>query len=238
MLSTIRSSNSTRPVVLGGDGPAALEEQAVGELHDVRLVDRGDLAAAVGDGVVEREPGDPLRGGPGDDLDALRRVRADHVLDAGVEVLGVLADDHEVDVLVARLEALDRARRAEVRVQPERLAERDVDAPEALPDRRRDRALEGDPVAADRLEDVLRERRAVLRDDGLAGVDDLPLERDAGRVEDAAGRLRQLRSDAVAGDQGDAMGHAPDCTDAPGKPTAGSPLGWSRPSIARDATAR
>ena len=38
----------------------------------------------------------------------LRRVRADHVLDAGVEVLGVLADDDEVDVLVAGLEALDR----------------------------------------------------------------------------------------------------------------------------------
>ena len=34
----------------------------------------------------------------------LRGVRPDHVLDAGVEVLGVLADDDEVDVLVARLE--------------------------------------------------------------------------------------------------------------------------------------
>ena len=42
----------------------------------------------------------------------------------------------------------------------------------------------------------------------LARVDDLPLELDAGRVEDAAGRLRQLRTDAVAGDQGDSVGHA------------------------------
>ena len=32
---------------------------------------------------------------------------------------------------------------------------------------------------------------------------------DAGRVEDALGRLRQLRTDAVAGDQGDSMGHGP-----------------------------
>ena len=61
-----------------------------------------------------------------------RGVRPDHVLDAGVQVLGVLADDDEVDVLVAGLETLHGARRAEVRVQAQRLAERDVDAPEAL----------------------------------------------------------------------------------------------------------
>ena len=132
MLSTIRSSNSILPVVVGGDRPAALEEQAVGQLHDVGLVDGRDLVAAVGDGVLEREAGDPLGGGAGDDLDALRGIRADHVLDAGVEVLGVLADDDEVDVLVARLEALDRSRRAQVGVQVERLAQGHVDAAEAL----------------------------------------------------------------------------------------------------------
>ena len=43
----------------------------------------------------------------------------------------------------------------------------------------------------------------------LAGVDGLPLEPDARGVEDAAGRLRQLRTDAVAGDQGDSVGHGP-----------------------------
>ena len=45
------------------------------------------------------------------------------------------------------------------------------------------------------------------RDDGLAGVDGLPIELDTGGVEDAASRLRQLRSDAVAGDQGHTVGH-------------------------------
>ena len=196
-------------VVLGGDRPTALEEEAVGQLHDVRLVDRRDLAAPVRHGIVEGEPGDPLGGGPGDDLDALSRVRADHVLDAGVEVLGVLADDDEIDVLVAGLETLDRASRSEVGVQPERLAERDVDAPEALADRGRDRALEGDLVSADRFQDVLGERRAVLRDDGLACVDRLPFELDPGRVEDPPSGFRQLRTDAVAGDQGHTVGHGP-----------------------------
>src|SRR5258705_7531264 len=117
------------------------------------------------------------------------------MFDARVEILRVLADDDEVDVVVAGLEALDRPRRSEVCVQPERLAKGDVDAPEAAPNRGRDRALEGDLVPADRLEDVVRERRAVLGDDGLAGVHRLPFEVDTGGVEDAAGRLRQLRTD-------------------------------------------
>ncbi len=170
------------PVVVGGDRPAALEEQPVGQLHDVRLVDRGHLPAVIGDGVVEGVPGDPLGGNSGDDLDALGRVRRDHVLDAGVEILRVLADDHEVDVVVARLQALDRPRRTEICVQAKGLAKGDVDAPEAAPNRGRDRALEGDLVPADRLEDVVRERRAVLGDDGLAGVHRLPFELDSGGV--------------------------------------------------------
>ncbi len=186
MLSTMRSSNSIRPVVLGGDRAATLEEQPVGQLHDVGLVHGRDLAPAVGDRVVEREPGDPLGGRAGDDLDALRGVGADHVLDARVQVLRVLANDHEVDILVARLETLHRAGRPQVRVQAERLAERDVDAAEPLPDRGRDGALECDLVTSDGLQDVLRERRAVLGHHRLTGIDDLPFECDAGRVEDAS----------------------------------------------------
>ena len=194
-------------VVLGGDRAAALEEEPVGQLHDVGLVDRRHSMAAVGDGVFEGEAGDPLGGGPGDDLDALGGVGPDHVLDARVEILGVLAHDDEVDVLVARVEADHRPSGPEVGVQVERLAERDVDAPEAAADRGRDRPLERDPVAPDRLEDVLRERCPVLGDRRLARLDGLPLEVDAGRVEDARRRLRQLRTDAVAGDQGDSVGH-------------------------------
>ena len=158
--------------------------------------------------VVEGVAGDPLGRRPGDDLDALGGVGPDHVLDPGVQVLGVLADDHEVDVLVARVEALHRAGRADVGVQPEGLAEGDVDAPEALPDRRRDGSLQGDLVAPDRLEDVVRERRPELGHDALAGVDDVPLEGDPGRLEDRSGGRRDLRPDAVPGDEGDTVGHA------------------------------
>ena len=196
-------------VVVGGDGPAALEEQPVGQLHDVGLVHGRDLAPAVGDRVVEREAGDPLRGGPRDDLDALRGIEADHVLDAGVQVLGVLADDDEIDILEAALHPFHRAGRAQVGVQVQRLAERHVDASKATADRCGDGALERDLVALDRLEDVLRERRSVLGDRRFAGHDGLPFEADPGRIEDAARRLRQLRTDAVAGDEGHTVGHGP-----------------------------
>ena len=224
MLSTMRSSNSIRPSYVGGDGPAALEEQAVGQLHDVRLVDGRDLAPAVGDGVVEGEAGDPLRRGAGDDLDALRGVGADHVLDAGVQVLGVLADDDEVDVLVARLEALDRARRAggwRTGRAPGGASTLTLRKPSPT-------GVVIGPLSATLLRWIdsrtcSGQRRAVLGHDGLAGVDDLPFERDAGRVEDAAGRLRQLRTDAVAGDQGDTVGHGP-IVAAARAPTRGVPV--------------
>ena len=48
--------------------------------------------------VVEGEPGDPRRRLLGDDLQALDDAGDDLVLEAGVEILGVLADDDQVDV--------------------------------------------------------------------------------------------------------------------------------------------
>ena len=112
MLSTIRSSNCDVGV-LGGDLARDAQEEAVGELHDVRLVHGRDLLAAVLARVVERELDDPPRAGDRDRLDRDPRVvvaelaavgldpldqllgvgRALLVLDPGVEVLGVLADD-------------------------------------------------------------------------------------------------------------------------------------------------
>ena len=194
--------------VARGNRLARLEEQPVGQLHDVGLVHGGDLSPAVGDRVLEGEAGDPLRRGASDDLDALGGVLADHVLDARVQVLGVLPNDHQVDVVVPALDPDHRPCGAQVRVQVQRLAQPDVDAAEAGPDGGRDRALERDLVPPDRLEDALRERRPLGRDRGLAGLLDLPLELDPGRIEHAPCRLRQFRADPVAGDESDAMGHA------------------------------
>jgi hypothetical protein len=170
-------------------------------------VDRRDFAATVGDGVFEGEAGDPLRGGPSDDLDALRSVRADHVLDAGVKVLGVLANDDEIHVLVAGPQTGDRPDRPEIRVKAKRLAQSHVDGPEALADRCRDGSLDGDLVAQDRVEDVLRKRGPLLRHHRLSGFDDLPIELDTGGVEDPPGCLGQLGADAVSRNERHCLGH-------------------------------
>ena len=56
----------------------------------------------------------------------------DLVLEAGVEILGVLADDDQVDALEPRVDAGQVPHRPQVRVEIERLAQPDVDAREAL----------------------------------------------------------------------------------------------------------
>ena len=56
--------------------PEAVEEQPVGQLQDVRLVDAVDRLAALSHGQLEREPEEPQARGLGDDLEALHHARA------------------------------------------------------------------------------------------------------------------------------------------------------------------
>ena len=157
--------------------------------------------------VVEGEAHDALAGGAGDDLDGLGGVGAHHVLDAGVEVLGVLAHDHQVDALVAAPHPLDGARRAQAGVEVELLAQGDVDAAKAGADRGGDGPLDGDLVAPHRLQDGLGERRAVLLHDVEPGLPALPLDRHTGGFDDRDQGVGELGPGAVAGDQGHAVGH-------------------------------
>src|SRR5215208_7232602 len=92
-------------LVVFGDLEEHVPEQTIGELHDVGLVDHGDVFATLFFGSFEGHATDTLGALTGDDLDRLRRVFADGVLHASVEVLGVLAVDDDVDVLVGRLHA-------------------------------------------------------------------------------------------------------------------------------------
>ena len=118
--------------VLARGAADAVEEQPVAQLHDVRFVDRGHLLPPVPPRVLEREVRDARRRLLGDDLQALDHARHDLVLEAGVEILGVLAHDDQVDALEARVDAGQVPDRPQVRVQIERLAQPDVHAREAL----------------------------------------------------------------------------------------------------------
>ena len=221
--------------VLRRDLARDVQPEPVGELHDVRLVHGGDLAAAVAARVVERELEDAARARHGNRLDRdtgvvvaeLPAVRLDPldqlgglrrallVLDPGVEVLGVLAHDDQVDVVEAAAHAGVALARAHLRVHVELLAERHVDRAKAAADGRRDRPLQRDPGLADRVEDVGRQRvAAVLLHHVRAGLAHVPLELDAGRLENAPRRLCQLGPRAVAGDEDDLVRHGRERSEA------------------------
>ena len=194
--------------VLGGDLVEDAVEEAVGELHDVVLRHARHAAAAVGAGVLEGVADDGFGAGPRDELERLRDLRRLPVLDPGVGVLLVLADDDEVH---ARLRGGDERAvalaRANVGVHPERFAERHVEALEPAALRRRDRSLEEDAVAAEHVPRLGRDAgRVALPVHALADLDDVVVQRRPGRVEDAQRRLHDLGTDAVAVRDGDGDG--------------------------------
>ena len=197
--------------VLARDHPPHVEEQSLRVLQDVRLVDERHLLAAVLLRVVERVPDDALRAGARDERDRLggrARVAADLdvVLVADVQPFRVLADQDDVDVVVAAA-LRDRVRGPHVGVELERLAQRDVDRAEALADRRLERTLQRDAGALDRVERLVGNRIAVARHAGHAGVLCVPFDVRARCLEEAHGRAADRRTDPVSGDQRDWCGH-------------------------------
>ena len=150
------SLDSTLPVVLLGDGAAHLEEEPAHHLEDVGLVDDGDLAPAVLHGVLEGVADDPLAAAAGHDGHRLAHrpgvVPDGHeVLDADVESLEILPDQHDVDVLEAAARD-DGAGGPDVGEELELLPQPDVDRAEAGAHRRGERALERERVLADALD--------------------------------------------------------------------------------------
>ena len=108
--STMRSSISTRPSYCFATS-RPLEEDAGQRLQHVGLVDDGDLLAAVPDARSRRRTRTMRRDArpgvdAGRDRDGVRVVAdRDVVLEADVQPLEVLADQHDVDVLVAAARA-------------------------------------------------------------------------------------------------------------------------------------
>src|SRR5438552_4728437 len=184
-----------------GQRVAPLHEHAFGVLLNVALVDEGDVLAVVLDGIADGGADETLRALLRHRLDAdggrvreadlvdlhLALEELDHFLglgrpllplDAGVDVLGVLPEDHHVDLvrpLHRRGHALEVLHRAQADVEVEHLAHGHVQGAEALAHRRGERALEGDEVLADHVDRLLGQQvgRAVGAVDGLrllAGV--------------------------------------------------------------------
>jgi len=79
--------------VVLSDSLDGVPEKPIGKLHDVGLVDAGDLLAVVGESKGESEVGDTLRLHAGDDLKGLDNTWDGRVLQTRVFTLGVLTDD-------------------------------------------------------------------------------------------------------------------------------------------------
>src|SRR5262249_49686994 len=99
-------------------------------------------------------------------------------LDAGVDVLGVLAKDHHVHLL----RALDRRRhtgevahRAQADVEIEELAQGDVERADAATDRRGQRPLDTDAILLERFDGLVGQPASGLLERLLAGEHFLPL---------------------------------------------------------------
>ena len=195
--------------VLRRQPPARLEEQAARALEDVRLVHQRQPPALVLLHVVEGVLDDPLAPLAGDDRDALggRALVVDVVLDAGIEALRVLADHHQIDAAVSRLDAGEAPCRAHVRVEIELLAQRDVRAAIALADGRGQRPLERELVAPDGLERLRRNRSPMGGHRAGARRRPLPLDLASGGLDHLDGGVDDLRTDAVAGDERDSNRH-------------------------------
>src|SRR5690606_1699572 len=140
-------------------------------------------------GSVPRDDGYGLRGGLGITGDGYV------VLDAGVEPLGVLANEYDVNVIVASA-GDDIPGRAHVGVEVEGLPEGDVDGAIATTHRRLERALQGEPGTLDGVEGGIRHGVVATRDRGRAGDLPVPLEAHTGGFQDSYGGVGDIGADA------------------------------------------
>ena len=134
-------------------------------------------------------------------------------LDAGVDVLRVLAEDHHVDllrVLDRGGHALEPAHRAQAYVEVEHLPQRDVERADAPADRRRQRALDRDEVFAAGRDGLLGQPAVEQLVRLLAGIDLHPVDLALaavglgdGGIHDAHRGAPDVRPGAVAFDEGD-----------------------------------
>lgn len=174
-------------------------EETISKLHDVGLVDAGNLLAVVGQGKSEGELGNALRLLTGDDLERLNDAIDRLVLEARVLALGVLTDDAEVDVLVARLVAGDVLEQDNGSVDVEFLTKGDVErAMSRSLDGGVENTLETKLVALERGNGLAEEFfRVLVASLDTRDVDLLPLNGNIVCLEDLLDRFGDLSTDTV-----------------------------------------
>ena len=196
---------------------ATAQEESVRELHDVRLVHRRDFLAPQLARILEGRLRDPQRGSSRDHFESRDHVLHHFMLQAGVQVFGILSKNHHVDFDVgeARLHTRKRAHRAHVGKQVERLAQCDVHAGETTRDRGRHRAFQADGSARDGSDHDRRQHFPLPLDDLRVQIDTLPFDRYAHCIHGSSHRLRDFRSYAISRNQRHPVRHDYHCREWP-----------------------
>src|SRR5439155_11759403 len=116
-----------------------------------------------------------LRKFPGEEIqDLLRLRRARGIFDAGVNVFGVLAEDHHVDFLRVfdrRRHAVVPANRSQAHKQVEHLPQRNIERPNAAADRRGQRPFDPNEIPTERIDGGIRQPVVELFETLFARVD-------------------------------------------------------------------
>src|SRR5437667_6221037 len=113
---------------LCGYRPDRFQEQAVRKLHDIGFVYGMNLFSAVAFGIFKRKFRNARGSFFGDDFQAFDDAGNNLMLEAGVQVLGVLADENQVHIFKVRLYTGHVFDRAQIGVKIEGLAKGHVDA--------------------------------------------------------------------------------------------------------------
>lgn len=92
-----------------GNVAGSVQEETVGHLHDCGLVHNTNLLLSRGLSMLESEAQDTLGGFPSDELNTLDNTVNNDMLNSGVFALGVLTDQHSVDVVIWGLVSSNRA---------------------------------------------------------------------------------------------------------------------------------
>jgi hypothetical protein len=166
-----------------------------------------NLLALILAGILKSKFRDAGRSLLSDDLQALNHSGHHFVLQPGIQALGVLAHDDEVNIRIARGDVRQITNRPEVRVQLKLLAQRHVDAGKTAAYGRGDRPLQSHARALDRFDYLFGDVLAMFLEGIGPHGERFPLELHAGRFQNTHRGPRHFGADAIAGNQSNFMCH-------------------------------
>ncbi len=130
------------------------EEEAVGHLHDIGFVHAMNFLAPPLPRIFERESRHPRGRFFGDDLQALDDARHHLMLQPRVQVLGVFANDYQINVLESGFHALEIFHWPHVSVEVQRLPQAHIDAGRSRGDASRKWSLQRHAILANRFDEL------------------------------------------------------------------------------------